>query len=53
MSEILLVEDWGSLGRTGEHGIMVESRQGDGGLYLEGIFLQANVINGNNRLYPI
>lgn len=53
MEPELLVEDWGLPGMKGSGGMMVESVDGgEGKLYIEGIFLQSNVVNGNKRIYP-
>lgn len=49
----LLIECWGSPStHAHQDGMMVESREQDGNLYIEGIFLQANIANGNGRIYP-
>ncbi|ADQ52937.1 prohead core scaffold protein and protease [Aeromonas phage AsFcp_4] len=48
----LLVENWGCVGNLGEPNIVAESIERDGKLYIEGTFMQAEVINGNKRLYP-
>ncbi|ANM46465.1 prohead core scaffold protein and protease [Morganella phage vB_MmoM_MP1] len=51
--EQLLIENWGLPGECINEVPMVESRQSEeGALYIEGIFLQAEVVNRNNRLYP-
>lgn len=50
----LLIEQWGQPGGTDiktSH-ILEESTEGKPGLYIEGIFLQADVVNRNKRLYP-
>lgn len=52
MKQELLVENWGQPGRVGSSNVVVESKNQDGKLYIEGIFLQSEVINGNNRIYP-
>lgn len=53
MMEELLVENWGVPGAAGESNIMIESiDKGTGALYIEGVFLQAEVVNGNKRRYP-
>ncbi|MGL6228653.1 MAG: prohead core scaffolding protein and protease [Culicoidibacterales bacterium] len=53
MKEELLIESWGvphaSQNATES---LVESVERDGNLYIEGIFLQANIPNGNGRIYP-
>ncbi|ASD52086.1 prohead core scaffold protein and protease [Pseudomonas phage PspYZU05] len=56
MEDMLLVEDWGLPGAPGESLLTIvestNSRNLKPGLYIEGVFLQANVVNGNKRLYP-
>ncbi|QHJ79058.1 MAG: hypothetical protein [Caudoviricetes sp.] len=54
MEQQLLIEQWGVPNPDGTVESMLESvqDQGTGKLYIEGIFMQANVINGNKRLYP-
>ncbi|QJT71692.1 prohead assembly (scaffolding) protein [Shewanella phage Thanatos-1] len=52
MEEILLTEDWGLPGEV--HSLVVESST-EGlspGLYIQGIFMQADVVNNNKRMYP-
>lgn len=52
----LLIEHWGQPGEFVDGRPMLESfenREGSKpGLYIEGIFLQADVVNRNKRLYP-
>ncbi|UYD60181.1 prohead core protein protease [Aeromonas phage avDM12-TAAL] len=48
----LLTEDWGQPGRVGDANVVVESIESDGKLYIEGIFMQSEVVNGNKRMYP-
>lgn len=51
MEEMLLVEQWGiPSGSTS----LIESvsDNGTGALYIEGVFLQAEKVNGNKRIYP-
>lgn len=53
----LLIEHWGQPGEIIDNHPMIEAFSGDDkklkpGLYIEGIFLQAEVINRNKRLYP-
>lgn len=57
MSEVqLLIEHWGLPSDGGDLKPMIESRDSTDpekpGLYIEGIFLQADVVNRNKRLYP-
>lgn len=57
MKEQLLIEQWGlpsgSLTESGNHcTTLVEAKQEGNGLWIEGIFLQAEVVNQNGRLYP-
>ncbi|ADM79860.1 prohead core scaffold protein and protease [Aeromonas phage phiAS5] len=52
MSVELLVEDWGQPGQPGDVGVVVESIESDGKLYIEGTFMQSEVVNGNGRMYP-
>lgn len=50
----LLIEHWGQPGGSSirtEHRLE-ESSGGKPGLYIEGIFMQADVVNRNRRLYP-
>lgn len=49
---MLLVEDWGQCGTVGDGKVMIESKETEGKLYIEGVFLQAGVVNGNGRIYP-
>lgn len=49
----LLIEHWGMPGEVVDGSPMLESTVSDkGALYLEGIFMQAEVVNRNKRLYP-
>ncbi|UGL60026.1 head maturation protease [Escherichia phage vB_EcoM_RZ] len=53
----LLIEHWGQPGEIKDGVPMLESHDGSSsglkpGLYIEGIFLQAEVVNRNKRLYP-
>lgn len=51
--EELLVEVWGVAGSAGDSSVMIESvDNGTGALYIEGVFLQAEVVNRNKRRYP-
>ena len=52
MEPMLLTEDWGQPGKAGDRKMFVESKEVNGKLYIEGVFLQAEVVNGNERLYP-
>ena len=60
INEQLLIENWGIPGEIIDGKPMLESfeQPSDGssglkpGLYIEGIFLQAEVVNRNKRLYP-
>ena len=60
VNEQLLIENWGIPGEIIDGKPMLESfeQPSDGssglkpGLYIEGIFLQAEVVNRNKRLYP-
>lgn len=57
MEEQLLIENWGLPGEIKEGTPLIESVDSKGeklppGLYIEGIFLQAEVVNRNKRLYP-
>lgn len=54
MEQQLLVEQWGCPVGVDSSESLIESVQDDGkgALYIEGIFMQANVLNGNKRLYP-
>ena len=53
MEPMLLTEDWGCPGAPGQPGVMIESvDKGTGALYIEGVFLQAEVVNRNKRIYP-
>lgn len=53
MAEELLIEQWN--GRIEFKDIPLSESNTNGlkpGLYIEGVFLQAEVVNGNKRLYP-
>lgn len=57
MKPELLIEQWGQPGEIIDGAPMLESHDGKNtglapGLYLEGIFMQAEVVNRNKRLYP-
>lgn len=52
MADQLLVEDWGYPSDHDGYTPIVESKIHDGDLYIEGIFMQADVTNGNGRMYP-
>lgn len=55
MEEILLVEQWNTPITVTEQPIdnqLQEQKGQKNALYIEGVFLQANVVNGNKRLYP-
>jgi hypothetical protein len=54
---MLLIETWGQPGEIKDGAPMLESHDGSSsglkpGLYIEGIFMQAEVVNRNKRLYP-
>ncbi|QQG32135.1 prohead assembly (scaffolding) protein [Citrobacter phage CkP1] len=54
---MLLIETWGQPGEIKDGSPMLESHDGidsglKPGLYLEGVFMQAEVVNRNKRLYP-
>ena len=51
MTAIPLYEQWGCP-TDGLNKPLVETHSVDGALYIEGTFLQADVINKNKRLYP-
>lgn len=53
MEQELLIETWGQPGASTEDSL-IESVQdkGKGALFIEGVFMQANVVNGNKRVYP-
>lgn len=53
----LLIEHWGQPGEIKDGIPMLESHDGSSnglkpGLYIEGVFMQAEVVNRNKRLYP-
>lgn len=53
----LLIEHWGQPGEIKDGVPMLESHDGSTaglkpGLYIEGVFMQAEVVNRNKRLYP-
>ena len=53
----LLIEHWGQPGEIRDGVPMLESHDGSTtglkpGLYIEGVFMQAEVVNRNKRLYP-
>ncbi|WNL63089.1 prohead assembly (scaffolding) protein [Citrobacter phage Ci1] len=54
MKQELLIETWGQPGNFTDADCLIESvtDKGTGALYLEGVFMQANVVNGNKRVYP-
>ncbi|AHY25424.1 prohead core scaffold protein and protease [Serratia phage PS2] len=53
MAEQLLIEHWGQPGEFIDGQPMLESKSSESGaLYIEGIFMQAEVVNRNKRLYP-
>lgn len=59
MKPQLLIEQWGIPSSdainesTGSRSVLVEAKQDSkGALYIEGVFLQAEVVNRNKRLYP-
>lgn len=53
MAEQLLIEHWGQPGEFVDGQPMLESKSSESGaLYIEGIFMQAEVVNRNKRLYP-
>lgn len=54
---MLLIETWGQPGEIKDGVPMMESHDGTEsglkpGLYIEGVFMQAEVVNRNKRLYP-
>ncbi|UYD57637.1 prohead core protein protease [Aeromonas phage B614] len=52
MKEELLIEVWGLPGDIPSDYIVESIDDGKGALYIEGIFMQANVKNRNGRIYP-
>lgn len=54
MKEELLIEHWGMPGEMIDDKLMVEAidDKEKGALYIEGIFMQANIKNRNGRIYP-
>ena len=52
MEQELLIEHWGQPGEVVGGSPMLESVDGDGALYITGIFMQAEAVNRNKRLYP-
>lgn len=49
----LLIEQWGLPSHvTDNTNTLVEAKQDGKGLWIEGVFLQAEVVNRNKRLYP-
>lgn len=55
MDEELLIECWGLPGEVSASGTpLIESKSDEstGALYIEGVFMQANVVNRNGRKYP-
>lgn len=53
MEQQLLIEQWGMPGECINDAPILESHESESGaLYIEGIFLQAEVVNRNKRLYP-
>lgn len=54
MKPELLIEQWGLPGNVQSgNNVLVEAKQDSkGALYIEGVFMQAEVVNGNKRLYP-
>ncbi|WWS25201.1 hypothetical protein vBKpnAMK6_00247 [Klebsiella phage vB_Kpn_AM_K6] len=60
LNEQLLIEHWGQPGDVIDgkpmlESIIVEGENESGlkpGLYIEGVFMQAEVVNRNKRLYP-
>ncbi|UYD59714.1 prohead core protein protease [Aeromonas phage avDM5] len=52
MEDELLIEVWGLPGDTPSELVVESIDQGRGALYIEGIFMQANVKNRNGRIYP-
>lgn len=52
MEEMLLVENWGQPATVSDIQINESKADLPPGLYIEGVFLQAEVVNGNKRLYP-
>lgn len=57
MKPQLLIEQWGlpsnSINESTPYNVLVEAKQNEkGALYIEGVFLQAEVVNRNGRKYP-
>lgn len=54
-NDILLIENWGQPGEIGNinNTIQIDENVGGAkGTYISGIFMQAEVVNGNRRRYP-
>lgn len=54
MAELLLIEDWGIPYQVDDSSVrpMVEAKDTNGKLMIEGVFMQADVVNRNGRRYP-
>lgn len=55
MAEQLLIEDWGTPYRADDSGVypMIEAKiNADGPMMIEGVFMQADIVNRNGRKYP-
>ncbi|UOX40548.1 head maturation protease [Aeromonas phage GomatiRiver_11] len=52
MENELLIEVWGLPGESATNLVVESVDTGKGALYIEGIFMQANVKNRNGRIYP-
>ncbi|QBX32852.1 prohead core protein and protease [Aeromonas phage Asfd_1] len=52
MENELLIEVWGLPGESATDLVVESIDTGKGALYIEGIFMQANVKNRNGRIYP-
>lgn len=56
IKDSLLVESWGFpveiIDNKSNESTLNEAKNSDGNLYIQGIFMQADVVNGNKRLYP-
>lgn len=52
-NRVLLTEDWGNTSSSINKMRLIEYVTSDTGeIYIEGVFMQAETINGNRRLYP-
>ncbi|CAL9955428.1 head maturation protease [Vibrio phage D479] len=55
MAEQLLIESWGTPYHVDDSGVyaLIEAKvESDGPMYIEGVFMQADVVNRNGRRYP-